>query len=75
MESKHPKRQVNKALLDSDRVVSINRVMKKVNQATDFLYESIMDRERAYAISACSKIRVLCDEIEGNIEKYLKNDE
>ena len=37
MELKHTQRQINKALLESDRVVNINRIMKKVNQASDFL--------------------------------------
>jgi hypothetical protein len=49
--------------------------MKKVNQASDFLYESMIDKERAYTVSACAKLKVLCEEIENNMEKYLKDAE
>ena len=75
METKHPNRQVNNALLEGERITSINRIMKKVNTASDFLYESMCDKERAYTISACNKLVVLCEEIESNIEKYIKDAE
>jgi hypothetical protein len=71
----HPRHQVNRALLESDRVVLINRTMKKVNQATDFLYESLMDTERAYTLSAISKLETYCEEIKNDLEKFLKKDE
>jgi hypothetical protein len=48
--------------------------MKKVNQASDFLYESMIDKERAYTFSACNKLKELSEEIQNNFEKYL-NDE
>jgi len=75
MELKHTQRQINKALLESDRVVNINRIMKKVNQASDFLYESMMDKERAYTFSACNKLKELSEEIQSNFEKYLRDAE
>jgi hypothetical protein len=75
MEFKHTQRQINNAILDSQRVTNVNRVMKKVNQASDFLYESMIDKERAYTVSACAKLKVLCEEIENNMEKYLKDAE
>jgi hypothetical protein len=75
MELKHTQRQINNALLDNKRVLSINRMMKKVNEASDFLYESMVDKERAYTISACNKLVVLCEEIESNLEKYIKDAE
>lgn len=75
MNLKHTQRQINKASLESDRVASINRVMKKVNQASDFLYESMMDKERAYTFSACNKLKELSEEIQNNFEKYLRDAE
>lgn len=75
MELKHTQRQINKASLESDRVVNINRIMKKVNQASDFLYESMMDKERAYTFSACNKLKELSEEIQSNFEKYLRDAE
>jgi hypothetical protein len=74
MELKHTQRQINNALLDSQRVLNINRVMKKVNQASDFLYESMTDKERAYTISACNKLIELSEEIKNNLEKFLKDE-
>lgn len=73
METKHPNRQINRSLLESERVTNINRIMKKVNQASDFLYESMMDKERAYTFSACNKLKELSEEIQNNFEKYLKD--
>lgn len=75
MELKHTQRQINRSLLESDRVVNINRIMKKVNQASDFLYESMMDKERAYTFSACNKLKELSEEIQSNFEKYLRDAE
>jgi hypothetical protein len=75
MEFKHPNRQINNALLDSERVLSINRVMKKINQASDFLYESIIDKEKAYTVSACNKLIELSEGIKSNLEKYTKDAE
>lgn len=75
METKHPNRQINNALLESNRVVNVNRMIKKINQASDFLYESLMDKERAYSVSACTKLTVLCEEIERNLDKYIKDAE
>lgn len=74
-ENKHPRHQVNKALLESERVILVNRTMKKINQATDFLYESLMDKERAYTFSAISKLESYCEEIKNDFDKYLKKDE
>jgi hypothetical protein len=74
MELKHTQRQINNALLDSQRVLNINRVMKKVGQASDFLYESMMDKERAYTVSACNKLIELSEEIKNNLEKFLKDE-
>ncbi|QLF85197.1 hypothetical protein elemo19C_phanotate4 [Flavobacterium phage vB_FspP_elemoA_1-9C] len=74
MEIKHPRHQVNKALLESERIVLINRMMKKINQATDFLYESMVDHERAYTFSAIDKIQSYCEEIKNDFDKYLKKD-
>jgi hypothetical protein len=75
MELKHTQRQINNALLESNRVININRIMKKVNQASDFLYESMMDKERAYTFSACNKLKELSEEIQNNLEKYVKDAE
>lgn len=74
-EKQHPRHQVNKALLENERVVLINRTMKKVNQATDFLYESLMDKERAYTFSAISKLESYCEEIKNDFDKFLKDGE
>lgn len=74
-ETNHPKHQVNRALLESERVVLINRTMKKINQATDFLYESLMDKERAYTFSAISKLESYCEEIKNDFDKFLKDGE
>jgi hypothetical protein len=75
MELKHTQRQINNSLLESNRVININRIMKKVNQASDFLYESMMDKERAYTFSACNKLKELSEEIQNNLEKYVKDAE
>ena len=48
--------------------------MKKINQATDFLYESMVDHERAYTFSAIDKIQSYCEEIKNDFDKYLKKD-
>jgi hypothetical protein len=74
MEFKHTQRQINNAILDSQRVTNVNRVMKKVNQASDFLYESMIDKERAYTVSACNKLIELSEEIKNNLEKFLKDE-
>ena len=73
METKATRRQINRAELESERVININRMMKKVNQASDFLYESMMDRERAYSISACNKLIEYSEEIKNNIEKFTRD--
>lgn len=75
METKATQRQINRAELESERVININRIMKKVHQASDFLYESMMDRERAYSISACNKLIEYSEEIKNNIEKFTKDGE
>lgn len=75
METKATRRQINRAELESERVININRMMKKVNQASDFLYESMMDRERAYSISACNKLIEYSEEIKNNIEKFTRDGE
>jgi hypothetical protein len=49
--------------------------MKKINQATDFLYESLMDKERAYTFSAISKLESYCEEIKNDFDKFLKDGE
>lgn len=75
METKAKQRQINRAELESERVININRIMKKVHQASDFLYESMMDRERAYSISACNKLIEYSEEVKNNIEKFTKDGE
>jgi hypothetical protein len=73
LEDTHPRRQVNRALLESERVVLINRTMKKINQATDFLYERLIDKERAYTFSAITKLEGYCEEIKNDFDKFLKD--
>ena len=75
MESRATQRQINKAELESERVTNINRIMKKVHQSTVFLYESMMDREKAYSISACNKLIEYYEEIKNNIEKFTRDGE
>lgn len=76
MKSKeHPKRQVNNSLLNSNRVLSINRILKKIHTATDSLYENMMEKERGYIISYATKIQKFCEEIKNNPDKFIKDDE
>lgn len=75
MNKKHPNHQVNNALLNSERLVLVNRTMKKINLATDFLYESLVDKERAYTFSAIKKIEGYCEEIKTNFDKFLKDEQ
>lgn len=62
-------RQINNALLESNEVMSINRVMKKLNSETDNLYESLMDEDHKSIISNCSKIIDICLDITNKTKK------
>jgi hypothetical protein len=62
-------RQINNALLESNEVMSINRVMKKLNLETDNLYESLMDEDHKSIISNCSKIIDICLDITTKTKK------
>lgn len=62
-------RQINNALLESNEVMSINRVMKKLNSETDNLYESLMDEDHKTIISNCSKIIDICLDITTKTKK------
>ncbi len=62
-------RQINNALLESNEVMSINRVMKKLNSETDNLYESLMDEDHKSIISNCSKIIDICLDITTKTKK------
>ena len=62
-------RQINNALLESNEVMSINRVMKKLNLETDNLYESLMDEDHKSIISNCSKIIDICLDITNKTKK------
>lgn len=62
-------RQINNALLESNEVMSINRVMKKLNSETDNLYESLMDEDHKSIISNCSKIIDMCLDITNKTKK------
>lgn len=62
-------RQINNALLESNEVMSINRVMKKLNSETDNLYESLMDEDHKTIISNCSKIIDICLDITNKTKK------
>lgn len=57
-------RQINNDKLESNHVAYVNRVMSKVNEQTDILYESLMDYEDLKEVSsACNKIIVLMNKI------------
>lgn len=62
-------RQINNALLESNEVISINRVMKKINSETDNLYESLMDQDDRSIIGSCAKIIDLCLDITNKTKK------
>lgn len=62
-------RQINNALLESNEVMSINRIMKKLNLETDNLYESLMDEDHKAIISNCSKIMDICLDITNKTKK------
>lgn len=62
-------RQINNALLESNEVMSVNRVMKKLNSETDNLYESLMDEDHKSIISNCSKIIDICLDITTKTKK------
>jgi hypothetical protein len=62
-------RQINNALLESNEVMSINRVMRKLNSETDNLYESLMDEDHKSIISNCSKIIDICLDITTKTKK------
>lgn len=62
-------RQINNALLESNEVISINRVMKKLNLETDNLYESLMDEDYKTVINNCSKIIDICLDITNKTKK------
>lgn len=62
-------RQINNALLESNEVMSINRVMKKLNSETDNLYESLVDEDHKSIISNCSKIIDICLDITNKTKK------
>ena len=62
-------RQINNALLESNEVMSINRVMKKLNSETDNLYESLMDEDHKTIITNCSKIIDICLDITNKTKK------
>lgn len=57
-------RQINNDKLESNHVAYVNRVMSKVNEQTDILYESLMDYEDLKEVSStCNKIIVLMNKI------------
>ena len=62
-------RQINNALLESNEVMSINRVKKKLNSETDNRYESLMDEDHKTIISNCSKIIDICLDITNKTKK------
>ena len=62
-------RQINKALLESDEVLSVNRVMKKLNTETDNLYESLIDEDNKGTLSNCNKIMDICLDITNKTKK------
>jgi hypothetical protein len=62
-------RQINNALLESDEVQSINRVIKKLNTETDNLYESLMDEDNKGTLSNCNKIIDICLDVQNKTKK------
>ena len=62
-------RQINKALLESDEVLSVNRVIKKLNTETDNLYESLIDEDNKGTLSNCNKIMDICLDITNKTKK------
>lgn len=62
-------RQINNALLESNEVMSINRVMKKLNSETDNLYESLMDEDHKSILNNCTKIIDICLDITNKTKK------
>jgi hypothetical protein len=62
-------RQINNALLESNEVMSINRIMKKLNSETDNLYESLMDEDHKAILNNCSKIMDICLDITTKTKK------
>lgn len=63
------KRQINNALLESDEVQSVNRIMKKLNTETDNLYESLMDEDNKGTLSNCNKIIDICLDVQNKTKK------
>jgi len=62
-------RQINNALLESDEVQSVNRIMKKLNTETDNLYESLMDEDNKGTLSNCNKIIDICLDVQNKTKK------
>ena len=66
-------RQINNALLESDEMQSINRVMKKLNTETDNLYESLTDEDNKGTLSNCNKIIDICLDVQNKTKKKYEN--
>ncbi len=66
-------RQINNALLESDEVQSVNRIMKKLNTETDNLYESLMDEDNKGTLSNCNKIIDICLDVQNKTKKKYEN--
>lgn len=56
-------RQINKALLESPEILTVNRVMKKINLESDNLYESMADQDDKETINVCGRIIDICSDV------------